>query len=276
MNPLILIPLVLAARYHGPEISQTDQWTEDFSFTATGSPHVVVKNVWGPITVRTHDQPFVRVTAREKRVARDQEMLDRSRDLLFLTVDHQPDLLRIELDGINNERHHRDPCPGCRLEYAFELTVPANASIEATTVMDGAVDIAGVGNVVRARNVNGDVYVAGLTSCNDLGTVNGELDAHFAAPPMLEKCAIHTVNGDMTIVLPSGSDAEFDFDLFNGEVESDFELTALPAKPEVTRVSDGRITRYRLRTPSAVRLGAGGPRFTFESINGDVNIVAKR
>ena len=276
MKLLIILSLALAARYHGPEISETDQWTEEFTFDQGTTPSVVVRNVWGPITIRSHDRPIVRIAVREKRVARDRETLERSRDLLFLTVDHQPSLLLVELDGINDEHHRRDPCPGCRLEYAFELTVPAHASVEATTVMDGAVDIAGVGNVVRARNVNGEVRVDGLTSCADLGTVNGELNARFGATPELETCAIHTVNGDMTITLPAGSNAEFDFDLFNGEVESDFELTALPAEPRITREDEGRVTRYRLRKPTAVRLGQGGPRFTFESINGDVNIVAQR
>ena len=65
-------------------------------------------------------------------------------------------------------------------------------------------------------------------------------------------------------------------DLGHGQIETEFEVDAMtvPVKVEKSRQQD--YWRYRLRQSAGLRVGAGGPAFTFASLNGDVRILKNK
>lgn len=245
-------------------------WQETYA-VETESPRVRISNIWGGVHVRTGTAGQVSVSAVELRSAPDQERFDRSLVVLNLAVDADASGVSIVV-GDRNERWQRmHGCDGCRLDIQFEITVPPNAVVDVGTVMDGHVVVEGVSGLVTANNVNGSVMVDNIQNCESIESVNGKVDVSFAQSPA-RNCQIGTVNGDITLGLPTGTGLDIALDLFNGRAFS--ELAAGPMDLPATvehRVEDGR-NRYRIEKLSGLRIGDGGPTYSISSINGDVRI----
>jgi hypothetical protein len=267
---LSLLPLVAMAGHGG--VREDKQWEREFAFDRGVSPHVVVKNVWGEVRVTTHGGNQVVVKASESRRARDAEDLDRSRDLIYLDVIEGNDSLELIVDGIARDYNGRRPrCRDCELHVDFEIQVPVGASLDVGTVMNGAVHIADVAGPVAAHNVNGDVFALGMHACGHFETVNGEVEVSFAEAPA-GKCRFETINGDMNVSLPGGAGADLALELGNGSIYSDFDVEPLDMPATISSEKAGSGTRYTISKAMGVRIGRGGPSFSFESINGDVAI----
>ena len=105
--------------------------------------------------------------------------------------------------------------------------------------------------------------------------MNGALDVTFARAPA-ENCSIKTINGEITIGLPASAGLDAILSVTHGKIESDFDVEpiALPTTLE-TQESDARYS-YRVEQRAGVRLGGGGPTFTFASLNGDVRILKNK
>ena len=273
---MIGLALLLAALSPGGVddrvMSEPRRWEQRYPM-ATATPQLTVRNVWGPVTVDVHDQPTILVRALERRAARDQQTLERSSELLFLRTEQSPDTLELAVDGVNRQWYRDDPCPGCELRLELHITVPRGATLDVATVMNGAVEVADVTGQVSARNVNGAVRVDGIQACGQVESVNGEVQVTFAHPPQHQYCRIETINGDMQLALPGTGDADIEFRLGHGTISSELEIQPLALPARVEREADGSAARYRVVQPAAVRLGQGGARFHFSSMNGDVRIV---
>jgi hypothetical protein len=89
--------------------------------------------------------------------------------------------------------------------------------------------------------------------------------------------SFETVNGEIELSLPDGANAEVAFETMNGEIYSDFEVETVPQKAHVDdeegRRGGGRKS-YKLDRDAVVRIGAGGPRFDCETLNGDIVVPA--
>ena len=51
-----------------------------------------------------------------------------------------------------------------------------------------------------------------------------------------------------------------------------FEVDQLALPPKVERTDTGSGYHYRIEQPAGLRVGAGGPAFKYESLNGDIHI----
>ena len=80
-----------------------------------------------------------------------------------------------------------------------------------------------------------------------------------------------TVNGTVELWLQPGLSADLRFKTFNGEARTDFDVEPLPSGAIVERV-DGDMRIYRGHEWSRVRIGRGGPEFSFETLNGNILI----
>ncbi|MEM9301560.1 MAG: hypothetical protein AAGE01_05585 [Pseudomonadota bacterium] len=267
MNTLaVLITAALAG-----SASEQETWEESYSFDPDLPPVVQIENVWGDVTVTTHNAPTVEFVVEQRRSARDAEWLDRSRDILRLRSFRETDGVTLTMRRRDGEWEQRR-CKQCRLHADIEVRVPAGASVIAGTVNDGAVRVEGVRGTVTATNVNGPVTVVDAESCDRIASVNGRVKIDFATTPDHERCTLDTINGDMHVALPEDAHADFRINTNRGKVTSAFELEASPEPPKLERVSSGKRNQYRLTQGPALRLGAGGAVFEFESMNGDVSI----
>lgn len=251
----------------------SEQKTSQYTYPVSSpAPSLFVRNIWGNVTVRAGDAREITVTLTERRTAPTRASFERSKELIRLEVEASGEGVSM----VVRDPHHRDGraelCHDCRVDYHFEISAPPDTQIDVGTVTDGRVEITGIRSPVNARNVNGPVEASELSSCEKIESVNGALDVQFAQAPRTD-CAIETINGGITVGLPPDSGLDAILSINHGDIESDFDVVpmTLPAKVEKQEHDDRY--GYRIVQQSGVRLGAGGPTFTFASLNGDVRIL---
>jgi DUF4097 and DUF4098 domain-containing protein YvlB len=145
--------------------------------------------------------------------------------------------------------------------------VPRNATLEVATVNDGDVTVEGVNGAFELKNVNGAVRLVGAAGSGTINTVNGDVEATFARVPA-EPLSFRTVNGELDVTFPATLSAELAFHTMQGDVFTDFDVESLSDPPEVRR-DRGRYVMNTNRA-SAFRVGTGGERHSFNTLNGDI------
>jgi len=211
------------------------------------------------------------IKIREKRSAPDQARFDRSLDVMALQIFNDGDDISMIVGDVDNRWQSFHRCRECRVEYQFEVFVPANTRLRVSTVNDGNVEVEGIRGLVSASNVNGSVSVEGLVDCDSVSSVNGRITLSFTHAPGVD-CDIETVNGDVVLRLPDDTGMNVAMDLFNGNMVSQFPVDALTIPATVEHVEkDGR-HQYRIKQPAGVSIAGGGPTFTISSLNGDIRI----
>lgn len=269
IKPAGLLLLIISTAYAGNRVEESKTWTE--TFPVNDKATLEIDNIWGDVKVRPGNSDEIVVTISEKRSAPDQKRFDRSLETLQLNIDADDSGVILYVGNRDRGWHGRDNCRRCRVDYQFDVLVPADTQLNVSTVNDGRIDIAGVSGSVSAANVNGPIAVSKMRNCSELNSVNGEVSLGFATPPG-ENCNIETINGDITLTMPENSDFDVAMDLFNGRMLTELPVDglAMPAKVEHLE-SNGHHT-YRIEQQAGVRIGDGGPTFTISSMNGDIRI----
>jgi len=274
MNKLIvnagwLVLLVNTALADG-RIEESRSWTETYPVTAD-NPTLEIGNIWGDVNVRPGKAGEIVVSIKERRSAPDQQRFERSLQTLRLNIEADDNGVALYVGNRDRDWHGRDNCHGCRVDYHFDVTVPAVTHLDVSTVNDGHIDIAGIASKVSAANVNGPIAVTELRNCVVMNSVNGEVSLAFAAAPAAD-CDIETINGDITLNLPDDSGLDVAMDLFNGRMLTQLPVEALALPVTVEHIETGGRHQYRIAQQAGVRIGAGGPKFTISSMNGDIRI----
>lgn len=252
----------------------------EFTLAPGGERKVSIDNVFGSVKVTGGSGD--RVTVEIKQWAKSRRESSLAAAFEDVTLEERQDGGRLELaqDGpfrCESRGWHRrsgscDWDPDYELSWEWTVTVPADVELEVETVNDGNVVVAGVRGAVDLSNVNGEIHARGLVGDAELSTVNGDVVAEFERVPE-RGGSFETVNGEIELSLPEGADAEVAFETMNGEIYSDFDVEAVPQRAVVDdeegRRGGGRKS-YRLDRDAVVRIGAGGPRFDCETLNGDI------
>ena len=156
-----------------------------------------------------------------------------------------------------------------KVQTRFHVRVPSDSTLRLCTV-NGAVTVSGVNGAVTVIGVNGGIDARDVGGPLDLRTVNGHVLADLHARPTRDS-VLHSVNGDLTLMLPAETRADLLLKTTNGGIFTDFDTTALPTPAPVVEQRNG--TRvYRTNRAVAVRVGMGGPSFSLETLNGDVSV----
>ncbi|HKU16310.1 MAG TPA: hypothetical protein VJQ52_18095 [Steroidobacteraceae bacterium] len=276
-TPAMLAALTLLGFGHAAGAAVSDQkiWSQTFPVSAA-APRLLIDNIWGNVRVRSGGVREIAVTVDEKRSAPTQELFELSKQTIYLDIQADGDGVAMVVAKPTPEtRPQVNRCRGCRVDYQFEVMVPPGTQIEVSTVTDGSIDVAGAGGSVIASNVNGPVAARDLQDCAQIESVNGAVEVSFARAPSRD-CSIKTINGDITLTMPGGAGIDAALSMMQGKVTSDFDLEplALPAKVE-QKQQDGRYV-YHVEQAAGIRLGAGGPTFSIESLNGDLRIRKSR
>ena len=138
----------------------------------------------------------------------------------------------------------------------FRVRLPAGVRVQASTV-NGKVRVDGATAEVDANTVNGGIEASSTSGPVRARSVNGSIDVRMAQLGT-ESLDYSTVNGSMNIRIPANASAEIELSTVNGSLESDFPLTM-----------QGRMDRHNIRA----RLGNGGPRLSFRTVNGSVHLL---
>jgi hypothetical protein len=270
--------LAAAVAYLGPaaaEIVETRELEGTLTVTAGEPLVVIVKNVIGPVRVTGHDRNSVEMHATETVHADLQADIARARAEMQLMTEQEPGRIafRVRSNRGDDDCNCRDwqRWNDYRVEYDIELRVPRNATIELSTVNDGDVIAEGVHGDFALRNVNGAVQLVDARGGGSITTVNGDVHAAFAQTPA-EPTAFRTVNGELDVTFPERLAAELTFTTMNGDVFTDFDVESLRDPPVVQTSRARGAFVMRSNRNSAFRVGGGGTRHTFNTLNGNIYV----
>jgi len=240
---------------------------------------VVLDNVFGPVKVEGYGGKDVLLVAHKTIYARTEDKAARAQEEVKLDITEKGRTLDIFVDGPfrdNDRRHHGYHSwhdPGYEVYYDFELKVPVRTDLAVSTVTGGDIQVSGVEGEFDVQNVNGKVRMSDIAGSGQAATVNGELSVGFRSVPA-GPSSFRTINGNVVVLLPAETSADFRLKTFNGEAWSDFPVTPLPLKPATREESKGKFI-YKSDRLIGVRTGRGGPEILMDTMNGDI-LIKKR
>lgn len=268
---LITLGTLASGQTNAAPVVEKRDWTQ--SFEVSTQPALSIDNIWGDITVTAGSSNKIEVSLESVRRADNQEYFDRSLELIPLEIGQNGDEVFIHV-GRQQQNWRRSPrCNGCRLHLDLVVRVPRNTTLDVRTVNDGNVIVSGVSGRVTATNVNGSVSTRGLTLCDEVETINGDVDVEFAANPGAD-CRIETLNGDIELSLAQDANVNFAVSLQNGKMRSGLDLQPRATTASIEHTKRGGRHHYDIEQLAGLRLGRGGHLLTLKSFNGDV-LIAK-
>jgi len=138
----------------------------------------------------------------------------------------------------------------------FDVRVPYGVGFVGRTV-NGEINGESLQGDVAAYTVNGSVRLT-TTGLAVASTVNGSVNVTMGRADWPNGASFKTVNGGITLTLPSIFDAELRADVLNGSITSDFPVAVT-----------GQVSPRRLRG----RIGNGGHELDLSTVNGSIKLL---
>ncbi|MBY0488314.1 MAG: DUF4097 domain-containing protein [Gemmatimonadaceae bacterium] len=234
----------------------------DNAFTWSGSipsgRTIAIKNVNGGVDVTRSTSGRVEVTA-EKRWRKGNPEMVRIEpkkfgdDVVICALFNEG--ATCEEDGIHNERRMRWN-ENNDVSVHFQVRVPDGVRVDLNTV-NGAIEVRDVTTEVRAQTVNGGITARSAGGPVRARTTNGSITVAMGSLGRAEDLDYQTVNGSITLELPSNFGAELELGTVNGRVSTDFPITI-----------SGTLSPRRLRGT----IGDGRTRLRASTVNGSVSL----
>jgi len=257
---------------------------KEVSFKNTSAENMfVARNITGSIKLEAYNGSTIQIEIKKTITADSQADLEKGKKELKVKIVEEgkkiilhPDAPYICFDkkyhgmNVNMGRH------GNKVPYEFELEytikVPKNISIDVSTINDGDVAVSNVqATIVKVGNINGSISLNNIAGATEAHTINGTIDVTYAKNPV-KKSSYSTINGDITINYLKNLTADVAFESMHGELYTDFTVSDYISNAEKSSGAKKRGVKYRYRSSPLVRIGSGGPRFDFKTLNGDVSI----
>jgi DUF4097 and DUF4098 domain-containing protein YvlB len=138
----------------------------------------------------------------------------------------------------------------------FRVRVPEGVELRARNV-NGGVTAASLRSDVEAYTVNGGVSVS-TTGVASAESVNGAINVTMGAARWKQPLDYRTVNGSITLNLPSSVAAEIRAETLNGSITSDFPMTIQSSRRRGRRITGA--------------IGSGGQQLIISTVNGSVRL----
>ena len=280
MKAILLVTslaLCIAAPGKAENLSDSRNLQESISFESSGARRVIVDNVWGSISVEGYKGETVEMTAVETVRARTEERIELARKEVELQILKEGSEIELYVDGPFRcrDRAERGNCwnrwhDRYEVVYDFQIRVPHDTDIEVRTVNQGDIEVSGVRGDFLVQNVNGSIELSGLAGSGEATTVNGPVVASFISNPKNDS-HFETINGKIDVSFQPGLSADLEMTARWGELWSEYKVEPLPALPPTKR-TEGKRTIIEIPGSSRVRVDAGGPTHSFETLNGNIYV----
>lgn len=268
--PILFLTFAMAAVL--PAVTKRDTARRSFTVDASGRS-LEVDNLFGDIRVTAQPGNTIEMTAQQDIEAGDNASLQNALRDVKLEISQNGNAVRICVDGPFRDRHRDHWDDHYRVLYNFELRVPPETALKLKTVNDGVIAVTGVAGSFDIRNVNGRIDLKEIGGSGYATTVNGPVAASFRQIPN-GPWKFKTVNGSLETSFPNGFGADVHAKTMNGDLYTDFEVTQPASKPAALE-SGGTRRRWRSDRGGNVRIGGGGPEFSYETLNGDIRILKR-
>lgn len=255
---------------------------KEVSFEARNEENsLVLKNIFGSITVEGYDGSSVQLVADKTITAKNDADLERGKQELQLKIVQKDDTIWIYPDAPYIEfkeghlkynwcNNNEEPVYDHTLNIT--LRVPKNIKLEVSTVNNGEIVVSDMrGSYINANNVNGGIDLNNITGQTNVRCINGAVNISYADNPNASS-TYYSLNGDIHLTYQQDLSADIAFKSMNGELFTDFEITKQFVKTTKDKGGQGTKATYRYESKPVVQIGKGGLSFDFETLNGDVII----
>jgi DUF4097 and DUF4098 domain-containing protein YvlB len=220
------------------------------SYSLAANGHVVVQNLYGDVSITAWDRDEVLV-----------EAVKRSSDPSRL--DDAEIVVEPSSGGLSIRTRYSGADAGHLASVEYRITVPRAATLDQVQLINGGLSINGVAGSVTASAVNGSIKAEKLGGRADLSTVNGRLSADFNRIGSANQISLRSVNGPITLSIPSGAGANLNVRNQSGGIETEF----------------GHAVRGDSGQELHTRVNRGGAEIRVHNVNGGISIhgaLAKR
>ena len=141
------------------------------------------------------------------------------------------------------------------VKVAFKVRVPARVALIGRTV-NGEINVLELAGNVESHTVNGSINIS-TSGYAQAKTVNGDISAKLKDANWPGAIDFKTVNGGITVDLPSETNSTVEASTVSGDISSDFQLTIL-----------GTMSRKHL----SGTIGGGGRELNLKTVNGSIHL----
>jgi DUF4097 and DUF4098 domain-containing protein YvlB len=233
-----------------------DEVREEFhqTYPISNTGRVSLENINGGVQINVWDRSAVQVDAikrayRKERLAEARIEVSTTEENIRIKTEY-PD----ENQNFYSDRRRYDN-PAI---VDYTLTVPRKAVLESIEQINGSIDIDGVEGNVKASSINGKVMAKGLAGEARLSTINGPLQVTFMQLDESKPIELGSVNGNVTLIIPSNANASIRAGTVHGGISTDFGL----------KVKHGEYVGHSLEG----QIGTGGPRIKLGNVNGAIRV----
>ena len=227
--------------------------------TLAAGKRALIKNINGAIHVERSNSGRVEISAVKQwrrgnpDDVRIEQKMTSNGDVVVCALWNEDS--RCDETGIRSEGRHRNSNNN-DVSVQFTLRVPDGVRVDLSTV-NGELDVDGVSNEIRANTVNGSINARSAGGPVRATTVNGSIHVAMGSLGSADNLEYETVNGSVTIELPSNFGAQIDMSTVNGRVSTDFPITV-----------SGTLSPRRLRGT----VGNGSTRMRISTVNGSITL----
>ena len=215
------------------------------SYPLTAGGSFLLENVNGSVQVEGWDRNEVEVRA-VKMTERNED----DADGVKIDVENDPGQVAV--------RTHYPQGQSGEIAVEYHVYVPSRVLLSGVGTVNGSVSVSGVDGSGDLRSVNGNVEVLNSSGRFSAKTTNGNLRLELRRLSEGAPMDIETVNGSVTLGLPSDAHADLDVLNMNGNFSSDLPITAKAGSPS------GRVFR--------ATLGTGGSEILVRTVNGGIHL----
>ena len=250
--------------------------------TFAGAKSIEVDNVNGGIQVVAWNGPGIQADIEQTLRADDSDRAEAAKKEVKLDISEAAGEVRFYVDGPfrchcsegsfrsrnnMNESRHR----GYRVDYDFQIKVPAGTKVYLSTINHGSIKVSNTSGDFDVENINGGIELLEISGSGRVHAINGKVNVVFARNPE-RSSSFSSLNGPVDIAFQPGLSANASVKTFNGGIYTDFAVTYLPRVAAAGQRQNGKFI-YRSNEFTGIRIGAGGPEYKFETLNGNIRII---
>ncbi len=277
---LIAGMLSLCACISVPAQEVKEHLSKQFTVNAKNTEAVLaIYNVFGSIKVEGYDGDKVLLEIDKNISSKYPDEITKGNEEFRVEMIQQGDSIIVYIAAPYDSRPNRnwnrdDDRKNIRYKYQldFVVKVPHQMRLRVSTVNNGDVKVKDVYGALWVSNVNGAIDIKHAKSATKATTVNGAVSVSYLVNPPAASL-YQTINGDITVRYQNGLNADLYFKSMNGKYYTDFDnVEPLANSLEKNTENKSSSTVYRISKGNAVRIGSGGKKFNFETLNGNVYI----
>jgi DUF4097 and DUF4098 domain-containing protein YvlB len=224
--------------------------TVDRTFDARPGATLTLSNTNGSITIRTWDQPRIRVQAEKKVESSDNAVAKSAMKDLRIDLTPQNGGLAVLTHYPSQGSGLWDLLTGSRASASvtYEVTVPRTMNVDVDNV-NGSVHLSDLRGKMNLETTNGRIEVVNCAGRLDAETTNGGIRAELAAVDAGKPMSLETTNGRISVALPANVAASVDASTTNGSIHTDLPIaTTRTGKHTLHGTLNGGGADLKLRT----------------------------